>query len=159
MLVVSHLSTVQSLLVRTLLAFACMPCPRCQPFCGAWLSYVPFDGVHVHVDVTSVRWAVVVVVLMSRTRARTNLYECVVRSLSQLDEGYDTVNAVLITTQAYFQGSPPEEAPLLSVPQHAVIKLSPSNYGWQVEVVNAADLPPPPPLMPTPEEAREDGTR
>ena len=52
------------------------------------------------------------------------------------------VYACLPVPKAYFQGTPPEAAPMLRVPKHSVIKLSPSNYGWTVDIIKGSQLLP-----------------
>ena len=44
---------------------------------------------------------------------------------------------------AYFLGTDMREAQSLKVPRHSLVKLLPSNYGWQMSVITEDELPPP----------------
>ncbi|KNC76819.1 hypothetical protein SARC_10703 [Sphaeroforma arctica JP610] len=60
-----------------------------------------------------------------------------------------TFNPVLVVSHlstiqsllAYFQNIAMEKAPMIEAPQHSVIVLKPSNYGWSIKIVTEDELP------------------
>ncbi len=49
--------------------------------------------------------------------------------------------STLQSISAYFTGKDPSMIPFISIPQHSVIILTPSIYGWSLKTVHESELP------------------